>query len=538
MNVNAVATTGHTHRVMNLANFVSQAARRAPDDLALVWGDRNWTWSQFEGRVQAFATALVERYGVKKGDRILVQSQNCNQLFESMFACFRVGAVWVPMNFRQTPDEIAGQAVTCGAIGLICNASFPEHAARCLEQAPTIGFTVAIGEADFGPSYDDLVDQFAGRIYPATAVNRDDSCWFLFTSGTTGKPKAAMMTHGQMAFVITNHLADIVPGLTCEDASLVVAPLSHGAGVHALLQVARGAKSILMPSERFDIEEAWRLIERWRVSNLFVVPTILKLMIEHPAVDQFDHASLRHVVYAGAPMYREDQKLALEKLGPVLVQYFGLAEVTGNITVLPAALHDAHSDVRVGTCGYERTGIELQIQDDEGNELPAGETGEICAIGPAVFQGYFDNPEATAKAFRNGWFRTGDLGYVDANGYLFITGRASDMYISGGSNIYPREIEEKILQHPEINEVAVVGMPDPTWGEIGIAVCVRSDGSALQEAELAKYLSDRIARYKLPKRFLFWPELPKSGYGKVTKKLVSQALVESGELERAPERSA
>lgn len=538
MTTAGTAPAGHTHRVMNLANFVSQAARRAPEDLALVWGDRSWTWSAFEARVQAFATALVERYGVKKGDRILVQSQNCNQLFETMFACFRVGAIWVPMNFRQTPDEIAGQAVTCGAIGLICNASFPEHAARCAELAPTIGFTVAIGEADFGPSYDDLVEQYAGCVFPAVAVYRDDPCWFLFTSGTTGKPKAAMMTHGQMAFVITNHLSDIVPGLTSKDASLVVAPLSHGAGVHALLQVARGAKSILMPSERFDIEEAWRLIERWQVSNLFVVPTILKLMVEHPAVDQFDHRSLRHVVYAGAPMYREDQKRALEKLGPVLVQYFGLAEVTGNITVLPAELHDAQSDVRVGSCGYERTGIELQIQDDDGNALPPGEAGEICVIGPAVFAGYFDNPEATAKAFRNGWFRTGDLGYVDENGFLFITGRASDMYISGGSNIYPREIEEKILQHPEISEVAVVGMPDPTWGEIGIAVCVRTAGSSLGEEEIAEYLTDRIARYKLPKRFLFWPELPKSGYGKVTKKLVSAALEASGELESAPVRSA
>jgi len=201
-------------------------------------------------------------------------------------------------------------------------------------------------------------------------------------------------------------------------------------------------------------------------------------------------------------------------------------------------LHDARNDIRLGSCGYERTGIELQIQDGDGNELPPGETGEICVVGPAVFAGYFENPEATAKAFRNGWFRTGDLGYVDENGFLFITGRASDMYISGGSNIYPREIEEKILQHPEISEVAVVGMPDPTWGEIGIAVCIRTAGSSLCEEEIADYLADRIARYKLPKRFLFWPELPKSGYGKVTKKLVSAALEASGELERAPATSA
>src|SRR5438874_10630894 len=159
------------HRVMNLANLASQAARRAPDHPALVWNDKQWSWAEFDRRVRGFATALVERYGVAKGDRILVQSQNCNQLFESMFACFRVGAVWVPMNFRQTPDEIAGQAVTCGATGLICNSAFPQHAQRCSELAPMIRFTVAIGDAHFGPSYDELVEQHAGRPFPAAPVS-------------------------------------------------------------------------------------------------------------------------------------------------------------------------------------------------------------------------------------------------------------------------------------------------------------------------------------------------------------------------------
>jgi acyl-CoA synthetase (AMP-forming)/AMP-acid ligase II len=461
-----------------------------------------------------------------------VQSQNCNQLLETMFACFRVGAVWVPMNFRQAPVEIAEQAETCGAIGMICNADFPEHAAICAKLVPSIRFTVAIGDAAFGPSYEDVVQRHAGKTIPAVPVLYNEPCWFLFTSGTTGKPKAAMMTHGQLAFVINNHLADIVPGMSYDtDASLVVAPLSHGAGVHALLQVARGVKSILMPSERFDIEESWRLIERWKVSNLFVVPTILKMMVEHPSVDAFDHGSLRQIVYAGAPMYREDQKLALEKLGKVLVQYFGLAECTGAITVLPPSLHDPVDGSLLGTCGFERTGIEIQIQDDEGNEVPPGVDGEICVVGPAIFAGYFNNPEATAKAFRNGWLRTGDLGHVDERGFLFITGRASDMYISGGSNIYPREIEEKILRHPEITEVAVVGMPHPTWGEIGIAVCVRANGSILEEADMFSFVKEHVAKYKIPKRFIFWPELPKSGYGKITKKLIKEALMKNGDLE-------
>ncbi|MBN9448616.1 MAG: AMP-binding protein, partial [Bosea sp.] len=230
-------------------------------------------------------------------------------------------------------------------------------------------------------------------------------------------------------------------------------------------------------------------------------------------------------------------KSALKKLGKVLVQYFGLGEVTGNITVLPPYLHEAEDgpQARIGSCGVERTGIQVQIQNDEGKELSPFETGEICVIGPAVFAGYYENPEANAKSFRDGWFRTGDLGHMDEEGFVYITGRASDMYISGGSNIYPREIEEKILTHPAIAEAAVLGVPDAVWGEIGIAVCV-ARGKGPSEAELAEYLSEKIPRYKMPKRFFFFEELPKSGYGKVPKRLVRDELEKRGLLDfvRAP----
>jgi fatty-acyl-CoA synthase len=264
---------------------------------------------------------------------------------------------------------------------------------------------------------------------------------------------------------------------------------------------------------------------------MFTVPTILKMLVEHPAVDEHDHSSLRYVIYAGAPMYRADQLRALDKLGPVLVQYFGLGEVTGNITVLPPSHH--HSDdgdhARVGTCGFERTGMQVSIQDDAGIELAAGMTGEICVAGPAVFAGYHDNPEANSKAFRNGWFRTGDLGHMDDAGFVFITGRASDMYISGGSNVYPREIEEKILMHPDVTEAAVLGVPDATWGEVGIAVCVLRPGAVLSETALSAWFEDKVARYKRPRQFIFWEAMPKSAYGKITKKMIREELLRRGE---------
>ena len=524
-----------SRRVMNLAYLLTQNARRHGYRIGFVWGERTFTWLEIDAKVSALAAALAAR-GIAKGDRILVHSKNNDEMFWSMFAAFRLGAVWVPTNFRLMPDEVAYLATASGAKAFLCHGDFPDHAAAVKAASSALAFTWRIGSSGaFGETSvgEMIAAQADAKVEPAK-VDYDDPCWFFFTSGTTGRSKAAVLTHGQMAFVVTNHLADLMPGTTERDASLVVAPLSHGAGVHQLVQTARGAKTILLPSEKFDIAEAFRLIETHKVSNIFTVPTILKMMVEHPAIEGHDHSSLRYVIYAGAPMYREDQKVALKKLGPVLVQYFGLGEVTGNITVLPAELHDAEDgpQARIGTCGFERTGMQVSIQDDNGRELKPFETGEICVIGPAVFTGYYDNPEANAKAFRDGWFRTGDLGHVDGEGFVYITGRASDMYISGGSNIYPREVEEKILTHPAIGEVAVLGVPDPFWGEVGVAVCVAREGAAaVSEAELTAFLAPKVPRYKMPKRFFFWDALPKSGYGKIPKRMVRHELEARGLLD-------
>src|SRR5665647_2975068 len=511
-----------SHRVMNLAHLLTQNARRHGDRIGFIWGDKSWTWREIDACVSAMPRAASAR-----GDRILVHARNCDEMFWSMFAAFRLGAVWVPTNFRLMPDEVAYLATASGAKGFLCHGDFPDHAATVAAASPALAFTWRIGEGGFGEtSVGEAIAAHAGARVDNAAVEYDDPCWFFFTSGTTGRSKAAVLTHGQMAFVVTNHLAALMPGTTENDASLVVAPLSHGAGVHQLVQTARGVPTILLSSERFDIDEAFRLIERHRVSNIFTVPTILKMMVEHPAVNSYDHSSLRYVIYAGAPMYREDQKAALKKLGKVLVQYFGLGEVTGNITVLPPELHDPEDgpNARIGSCGFERTGMQVSIQGDDGRELKPFETGEICVIGPGVFAGYYDNPEANAKAFRDGWFRTGDLGHMDEQGFVYITGRAS--------NIYPREVEEKILTHPAIGEVAVLGVPDPFWGEVGIAVCVAREGAAdVTEADMAAFLAPKVPRYKMPKRFFFWDALPKSGYGKIPKRLVRDELEARGLLD-------
>ncbi len=524
-----------SRRVMNLATFLSQTAARLPDEPALVIDGQTTDWQVLEQRVQALAAAF-QAAGLTKGDRILTHSPNCRELVEVMLATFRIGGVWVPTNFRITPDEVDYLARSAGVSAFICHADYPDHA-RLADGLQGLRLIAGIGPGPGGPGpvrIEALIDSRLDGLVsqPAAFVEYDDPCWFFFTSGTTGKPKAAVLTHGQMAFVLTNHLCDLMPGTTHRDRSLVVAPLSHGAGIHFLTQLVRGAGTIFSTSPRFSPEWAWASIEAHRVTNFFTVPTILKLMIEHESVDRHDHSSLRYIIYAGAPMYRVDQQQALRRLGPVLVQYFGLGEVTGNITVLPPCDHspDDASMPRLGSCGYARTGIEVSIQDADGGRLPAGQPGEICVCGPAVFAGYYNNPEANRKAFRDGWFRTGDVGYQDAQGYLYITGRESDMYISGGSNVYPREIEEKILAAGLVKEVCVLGVPDPMWGEVGVMVGVLKDGTQWDPDAFQAWLDANVARYKHPRQFIIWPELPKSGYGKITKKIIYQELLNQGSL--------
>ena len=533
----------HAAQVCNLARLLTHTARLLPEHTALIQGAQRWTWAQIDARVDALVAGL-QALGLKKGDRILLQSRNNLALFESGWAAFRMGCVWVPTNFRLTPGEVAYLGESSGAVLMLVEPVFAAHVEAVQRATTALRHVVWIRpQADATPSpaadqhdYETLVQRHLGAAAAEAVMAHDDPLWFFYTSGTTGRPKAAILTHGQMGFVVTNHLADLIPGTDERDCSIAVAPLSHGAGIHALLNVARGAATVMMPGEKLAPALFWQLVQQHRVSNLFTVPTIVKLLVEHPAVDQFDHSSLRFVIYAGAPMYRADQRLALQKLGPVLVQYFGLGEVTGCITVLPAHMHsadDTSPDAHIGSCGKPRTGMEVAILAADLSPMPAGEVGEICVRGPAVFAGYFNNPEATARALRGGWFHTGDLGKLDARGLLSITGRESDMYISGGSNVYPIEAEEVLLAHPGVAEVAVLGVPDRQWGEVGVAVVVRRIDSVealLDEAALLAWLDGRLARYRLPRRVIFWDSLPKSGYGKITKNDVRARLLERGEV--------
>ncbi|MFD7008459.1 acyl-CoA synthetase [Rhodococcus jostii] len=513
-------------RSMNLADLLTHTAQRFPDHTALVCGPTRWSWRDLDTAVTTLAHQLRTR-GVAKSDTVLVHSPNHVEYVQTMFAIWRIGAVLAPTNARITPTDAAAIAQVCRPVALICHRDFADHAAA-IDQAVDLRAGTLWLDAHGNDSVADL--PAAADPVPNEPVTADDHAWYFFTSGTSGTPKAAILTHFQMSFVVTNHLADLMPGTTEADASLVVAPLSHGAGVHLLPQVARGAATILTESASLDGTEIWSTIEREKITNIFTVPTILKKLVEHPDAQAYDHSSLRYVIYAGAPMYAVDQERARAVLGDVLVQYYGLGEVTGNITALRPADHGRPGidGVDFGSCGQVRTGMHVVIQDDNGRELPTGEQGEICVAGPAVCAGYLNNDAANDAAFRDGWFRTGDLGMFDEHGFLHITGRASDMYISGGSNVYPREIEEKLLKHPAVADCAVVGIPDPVWGEIGVAVWVAADGDATDSSEISDWLAPHIARYKLPRHFVRWSQLPTSAYGKVAKKDVKAELLTRG----------
>lgn len=516
-------------RTTNLSNALFQTALRNADGRAIVRGERTWSWAHLSERVKSLANTM-RADGIGAGSVVLLHSPNCMDYLTVMFAAWRVGAVIVPTNSKLLPGELQPLVNVVNPSLCIVHSTLSNYASVFTEGViweidddevdPTFGKRSVIGAIESGAL---LTDEGEAPVAPGTPA------WYFFTSGSSGRPKAAVLTHDQLAFVLTNHHCDLMPDLRPEDATLVLAPLSHGAGVHVLTHISRGAATILPEVNENVMENAWHLIEKHEVTTLFTVPTILNRLVERFNIEKVSRNNLKYVVYAGAPITLKDQKAALDALGPVLVQYYGLCEVPGNITVLPTWMHGFPPDSNgIGTAGFPRTGTTVTIQDSNGVIVPDGTRGEICVCGPAVFPGYLNNDAANSAAFRNGWFRTGDLGYLDPRGFLFITGRASDMFISGGSNVDPREVEESLLRHPDVAQVGIVAAPDPTWGEVGFALCVLQPESNLTDDELIDWCRSNMARYKVPKRVIFVDALPTSAYGKVTTPLLRAKIQELG----------
>jgi acyl-CoA synthetase (AMP-forming)/AMP-acid ligase II len=493
---------------MNLGALLTMAAARHPDRVALRSDGQEVTYATMNQRVNALASAL-RTHGLQRGDRVVLWMRNCPELIESFFGCWKAGLVAVPVNARLLPGDVANLAADSSAAAVIHGVEFAEAAGQ-VDAGLRIG-TGGSGET----SYDDLVAEHIGAHDQTYSLNDDAPAWLFYTSGTTGRPKGAVLTHGNLTFVTVSWCADLY-SLQPEDVVLHCAPLSHGAGFHALAAVARGAENVILGhSDPSAILEA---IARHRVTATWMVPTQIRLLLDAPELDRADLSSLASIVYGGSPMYLSDLTEALERIGEVFCQLYGQGESPMTITYLRQQEHRRHrADLEVLTsAGVVRTGMEVRIADPTDDRMAgSGEVGEIQVRGPAVMAGYWEQPVATEAALRGGWLHTGDLGRMDERGYIYVLDRLKDMIISGGANVYAREVEDVLLRHPRILEAAVFGCPDRIWGEAVTAVVVGDD---LDAAELRAFCREHLADYMTPKRLHIVDSLPKNAYGKVLKR--------------------
>jgi acyl-CoA synthetase (AMP-forming)/AMP-acid ligase II len=502
-------------------------ARRVPGRPAVTWGDMALTYRDMDRSSDGLAHGLTG-LGVRRGDRVGVLMRNRPELLEAMFACFKAGYCLVPLNARFTADEVAYHLQDSGAAAVITDGESNAVVAAANGQVVVV---VAGPHGELREHERDFdAIETAGRGGPTAvvAVDRDHLAWLFYTSGTTGRPKGAMLTHGNLAFVTASWLADITP-LTEDDVTLHAAPLSHGAGFHALAATARGAHQVISTGARFDPAAILRLVSEAGVTNTWLVPTqIVMLSDAARSAGGVDLPRLRRVVYGGAPFPPAELRLSLDAFGPVFVQLYGQGETPMTATVLPAADHIAalagQQPERLASAGYSRPGMDVRVLDPDDAELPPGEVGEVCVRGPAVMLGYWQREDATAETMRNGWLHTGDLGRMDDAGYLYLLDRAKDLIITGGSNVYAVEIEAVLADHPAVHDVAVVGIPDRTWGELVVAVVVSDRPGEQLQLELAEHCASVLAGYKQPRRFVFADRLPRNAYGKVLKRQLREAL--------------
>jgi long-chain acyl-CoA synthetase len=478
---------------MNLAHLLLRSARWLPEQPAIAVGSRTvLTYGELALRAARLGAGFLSKLNLRSGDRVALAMKNCPEYHQILFACWHAGLTAVPMNAKLHAKEFAYILENAGA--------------KACFVTPDIAASIPGGLAARE------IDRLMADAAAPAEVGPDDPAWLFYTSGTTGVPKGAVLTHRNLMFQTHAYFADI-DALGPGDAILHPAPLSHGSGCYALPHFAAGAANVIPESGGFDPEEIFDLLDHWPGSSFFAAPTMVVRLLSSRAART--PKKLKTIVYGGAPMYVADALRAIELFGPRLYQLYGQGEAPMTITGLPQSIHRKENAHLLSTAGIPRTGVEVRIFDNEDRELPYGEIGEIVTRSDCVMAGYWRNPEATAKAKRGGWLHTGDVGAMDAQGFLSIKDRSKDLIISGGSNIYPREIEEVLLRHPAVAECSVVGRPHAEWGEEVVAFIVRK--APLETADLDSLCLDNIARFKRPREYRFVESLPKNNYGKVLK---------------------
>jgi acyl-CoA synthetase (AMP-forming)/AMP-acid ligase II len=496
---------------MNVYSMLADAIRRRANDTAVKWGSRRQTYREFDGTCAALGAWFAAK-GCSRGDRILLFIRNGFEFPALLLATMRCGLVVVPVNAKLHPREVAWIASDAEPGLIITHAEHMED----LRGALPPGFQ---GELVAIEDFSLPAPEYAPG--PAAEVEPDDPAWIFYTSGTTGKPKGATLTHRNIIACTVNCLADVFD-FREDDRVLHVAPLSHGSGIYLIPSLARGAENIIYDRAGFRPDEVFDTVVELSITVIaFVAPTMIVRLLE--AAPRDDIGSLRGVIYGGATIHLEHIRAAVTRFGPIFHQLYGQGEAPMTISYLPGAEHLDAADETLVSAGHIRAGVEVRIVDEEGNIASPGEDGEICVRGDVVMKGYWRNQEATAKALRGGWLHTGDIGRFDSGGRLRVLDRRHDTIISGGTNIYPKEIEDVIAAIPGVREVIAFGVADAEWGE-SVAVAIVSDDPALDEPAVLAFCKTNLANFKKPKRIVFMNELPKNAYGKVLRRDLRELL--------------
>ncbi len=506
---------------MNLSHLLLRSARVYPELPAVAVGTRTiHTYAQLADRVQRLADGLRRHFSLEAEDRVALVMRNCPQYVELAFAAWHGGFVAVPINAKLHAREFEYVLAHSGARVCFVTADLFDAIAGLRDELPDLQALVCVDD----PAYEALLGDAGSE---PVERDPDDLAWLFYTSGTTGRPKGAMLTHRNLLAMTTSYFVD-VDRISPGDAILHAAPMSHGSGAYMLPNVAAGAVQVIPASGHFDPPEIFELIRAWRGMSFFAAPTMVKRLVEMPGATDQDLRNLRTIVYGGGPMYVADCKQALQVLGPRLAQIYGQGECPMTITALSGYWHTqtAHPryDARLASVGIPHSVVEVRVADEHDRALPPGETGEVLVRGETMMRGYWRDEAATRAALRHGWLHTGDVGTLDEDGFLTLKDRSKDLIISGGSNIYPREVEEVLLRHEAVLEVSVVGAPHPEWGEEVVAFVVARPEAAPCSRELDALCLDHIARFKRPKRYVFVESLPKNNYGKVLKTVLREQL--------------
>jgi long-chain acyl-CoA synthetase len=507
---------------MNIAEWLAATAKLRPDAPALLTGfDLDADYKTFASRAAAIGAALARDHGVVPGDRVAVFASNCTQYLECLYGIWWMGAVAIPINAKLHGREAAWICSDAGA-----KLAF-------VSDDTTAALTEA--KSDLPPAMKMLsLDSDAYRAMregegtPAPlARDVDDLAWLFYTSGTTGRPKGVMLSHGNLVAASMCYLADVDPA-SSRDASLYAAPMSHGAGLYNFPHVRTGGRHVVPESGGFDSDEVLNLARNLDNVVMFGAPTMVRRLVDAAKRRGENGEGIRTIIYGGGPMYLADIREAIAVMGQRFVQIYGQGESPMTITALSREWHMKTDHPRylerLASVGTPQSVMSVRITDKDSRPLPAGETGEVEAKGTAVMLGYWNNPKANAETLKDGWLRTGDVGRLDEDGFLTLSDRSKDVIISGGTNIYPREVEEALLTHANVREVSAIGVPDPDWGEIVVACVVLEQGAVADDAKLDAHCLASIARFKRPKRYVYLDALPKNNYGKVLKTELRQMM--------------